>query len=203
MVLANVFMQEAYVTRLEWLWAGSTLWTAVNERDGLGDDLVPDYITSVKENGFYGWPYAYLGQHRDPRVEPQRADLVAKTIVPDIPLGSHTASLGLCYYKGQKLTAAYKEGMFIGQHGSWNRSVLTGYKVLFVPFSNGRPAGEPQDFLTGFIADKEKSEVYGRPVGVAVLPDGSLLVTDDASDVIWRINAKPVICSFCYRCFQC
>lgn len=165
-----------------------TLWTAVNERDELGDDLVPDYITSVKEGGFYGWPYSYFGQHEDPRLKGQRPDLVKKAIVPDIPVGSHTASLGLAFYKAKAFPEKYHNGVFVAQHGSWNRSVLSGYKVLFVPFKNGKASGIPEDFLTGFIADPAKSKVYGRPVCVAVLPDGSVLVSDDASNTLWQIS---------------
>ncbi|GAA4415861.1 sorbosone dehydrogenase family protein [Nibrella viscosa] len=168
------------------------LWTAVNERDELGDDLVPDYLTSVKEGAFYGWPYAYFGQHEDPRRKGERPDLVAKAVVPDVPLGAHTASLGLTFYDKTAFPANYHNGAFVGQHGSWNRSSFAGYKVVFVPFQNGKPAGRPEDFLTGFIADPggESREVYGRPVGVAVLPDGSLLVADDAGQRIWRVRAK-------------
>jgi glucose/arabinose dehydrogenase len=173
-------------------WAAGTnvLWTAVNERDGLGDDLVPDYITSVKEGGFYGWPYSYYGQHEDPRLKGQHPELVKSAIVPDLALGAHTASLGLAFYTDTKFPGKYQEGAFIGQHGSWNRSKLAGYKVVFVPFRNGRPAAEREDFLTGFIADETKSEVYGRPVGVAVANDGALLVADDVSGTIWRVSAK-------------
>ncbi len=165
------------------------LWTAVNERDALGDELVPDYITSVKKGGFYGWPYFYFGQIPDPRMEGQGADLVAKAIVPDVPVGAHTASLGLTFYTGSAFPERYRNGAFVGQHGSWNRANLSGYKVLFVPFTDGKPAGKPEDFLTGFIADAEKSEVYGRPVAVTVLPDGSLLVNDDSGDTLWQIIA--------------
>ena len=176
---------------MDWAPGTTTLWTAVNERDGLGDDLVPDYMTSVKEGGFYGWPYAYFGKNADPRMKDEpRADLVSKTIVPDVPLGSHTASLGLTFYAKKNFPAKYHNGAFIGQHGSWNRSSLAGYKVVFVPFANGKPSGAPEDFLTGFIADVSKSEVYGRPVCVAVLEDGSMLVTDDVSNVIWRVSRK-------------
>ena len=175
-----------------WLPGTHELWTAVNERDKLGDDLVPDYATSVKEGGFYGWPYAYFGKHPDPRMEgkDQRMDLVEKTLVPDVALGSHTASLGLAFYTGNTFPAKYKNGLFIGQHGSWNRKDLSGYKVVFIPFKNGKPSGQPEDFLTGFMANIEKNEVHGRPVGVTVLPDGSLLVADDASDVIWKVSYK-------------
>lgn len=175
---------------MDWAPGTSTLWTAVNERDGLGDDLVPDYITSVKKGGFYGWPYAYFGKNEDPRMKGLKPDLVAKTIVPDVQVGSHTASLGLAFYKGDKFPERYRNGAFIGQHGSWNRSALSGYKVAFVPFKNGKPAGAMEDFLTGFIADSEKGEVYGRPVGVAVSSDGAMLVADDVSNTIWRVSVK-------------
>ncbi|WP_207430946.1 PQQ-dependent sugar dehydrogenase [Sabulibacter ruber] len=175
---------------MDWAPNARTLWTAVNERDELGDELVPDYLTSVKEGGFYGWPYAYFGQNEDPRMKGQRPDLVKKTLVPDVPLGAHTASLGLAFYKRSAFPGKYRGGAFIGQHGSWNNSKLVGYKVVFVPFENGKPSGPPEDFLTGFIADAEKNQVYGRPVGIAVLPDGSLLVSDDAANTIWRVAAK-------------
>jgi glucose/arabinose dehydrogenase len=175
---------------MDWATGTHTLWTAVNERDGLGDDLVPDYATSVKENGFYGWPYAYYGKNADPRLKGERMDLVNSTITPDISMGPHTASLGLVFNDKNYLTAEYAGGMFIGQHGSWNRSVLSGYKVVFVPFTNGKPSGKPQDFLTGFIADGASSSVYGRPVGVAFTADGALLVADDAGKTIWRISKK-------------
>lgn len=166
-----------------------TLWAAVNERDGLGDNLVPDYLTSVKEGGFYGWPYAYFGQHEDPNNKGKSPDMVRKTIVPDLSLGAHTASLGLAFYRGNAFPAKYRNGAFIGQHGSWNRSVLAGYKVAFVPFVNNKPGGM-EDFLTGFIANPDKKEVHGRPVGVAVAADGSLLVADDAGNKIWRVSVK-------------
>ena len=175
---------------MDWAPTTNMLWTAVNERDGLGDDLVPDYITSVKEGGFYGWPYAYFGQHEDPRLKGVNPELVKKTLVPDVAVGSHTASLGLAFYTNNKFPAKYQGGAFIGQHGSWNRSELTGYKVAFVPFKDGKATGPMQDFLTGFIADASKSEVYGRPVGVVVTPDGVLLVADDVSGVIWRVSVK-------------
>ena len=172
-----------------WAPGTQTLWVAVNERDELGDELVPDYLTSVQENGFYGWPYSYYGQNEDPRMKDhQRPDLVKKAIVPDVSLGAHTASLGLTFYDKNAFPEKYRNGAFIGQHGSWNRSTLSGYKVVFVPFTNGKPSGAPEDFLTGFIADISKDEVYGRPVGVAVLPDGSLLVADDVSNTIWRVS---------------
>ncbi len=167
----------------------TTLWTAVNERDELGDELVPDYITSVQRDGFYGWPYAYFGPNEDPRMKGQRTDLVKKTIVPDVSLGAHTASLGLAFYNGTAFPQSYQGGAFVGQHGSWNKSTLAGYKVVFVPFTNGKSSGIPQDFLTGFIDDDKKSRVHGRPVGVCVLKDGSLLVADDASDIIWQVKS--------------
>jgi glucose/arabinose dehydrogenase len=173
-----------------WAPGTNTLWVSVNERDELGDELVPDYLTSVKENGFYGWPFSYYGQHEDPRIKDhQRPDLVAKAIVPDVPLGSHTASLGLIFYEKNNFPEKYRNGAFITQHGSWNRSILSGYKVIFVPFKNGKPSGAPEDFLTGFIDDLSKSEVYGRPVGIALLQDGSMLISDDVSNIIWRITA--------------
>ncbi len=173
-----------------WATGTNTLWTAVNERDNLGDELVPDYATSVKENGSYGWPYAYFGQNEDPRLKGENPELVEKAIVPDVALGAHTASLGLVFNDKNYLSPAYAGGMFIGQHGSWNRSVLSGYKVVYVPFQNGKPSGKSQDFLTGFVANADKSQVYGRPVSVAFANDGSLLVTDDSGKTIWRVSKK-------------
>ena len=176
---------------MDWAPGTNTLWTAVNERDELGDELVPDYMTSVKEGGFYGWPYSYYGNHEDPRMkDKQRPDLVQKAIVPDVPLGAHTASLGLAFYDKKIFPAQYQNAAFVGQHGSWNRKELSGYKVVCVPFSNGKPSGKPEDFLTGFISDVNKSEVYGRPVGVTVLQDGSMLVADDVSNVVWQVSYK-------------
>lgn len=173
---------------LGWQPQTKTLYAAVNERDELGDELVPDYLTSVKQGAFYGWPYSYYGHNVDPRRKGERPDLVQKALVPDVPLGAHTASLGLAFYDKDKFPAKYHNGAFIGQHGSWNRAQFSGYKVVFVPFENGKP-GKPEDFLTGFMANADKKEVYGRPVGVAVLPDGSLLVADDAGGKIWRVSA--------------
>lgn len=174
---------------MDWAPGTNTLWTAVNERDELGDDLVPDYLTGVQDGGFYGWPYSYFGKHEDPRLKDKnRPDLVSKAIVPDVSLGSHTASLGLAFYTGNSFPAKYNGGAFIGQHGSWNRSVLSGYKVVYVPFKNGKPSGKMEDFLSGFIATG--NEVYGRPVGVAVAKDGSLLVADDGANIIWRVSKK-------------
>lgn len=161
------------------------LWTAVNERDMLGDDLVPDYMTSVKDGAFYGWPYSYYGQHVDTRVKPPRPDLVAKAIAPDYALGSHTASLGLAFYKASAFPAHYRGGVFIGQHGSWNRRPPSGYRVVFVPFANGKPSGQPEAFLTGFLNKDDNAQ--GRPVGVAVDKAGALLVADDVGKVIWRV----------------
>jgi glucose/arabinose dehydrogenase len=175
---------------MDWEPQTKTLWTVVNERDLLGDDLVPDYLTSVREGGFYGWPYSYFGQHEDPRKKGQRPDLVAKAIKPDYALGSHTASLGLAFDRGNALPARYQGGAFIGMHGSWNRSKMVGYKVVFVRFENGKPVGMPEDILTGFIANEEKYEAYGRPVGVTIGPDGSLLVADDSGGKVWRVTAK-------------
>lgn len=162
-----------------------TLWTAVNERDMLGDDLVPDYMTSLQDGGFYGWPYSYFGQHVDERVKPPRPDLVAKAIVPDYALGPHTASLGLTFYRGDLFPAQYKGGAFIGQHGSWNRKPPSGYRVVFIPFAGGKPSGPPQAFLTGFL--NARDEAQGRPVGVAVDKTGALLVADDVGKAVWRV----------------
>lgn len=174
-----------------WAPGSNTLWTVVNERDGLGDDLVPDYLTSVQRGGFYGWPYSYFGRNPDPRMKDDpHPELVAKAILPDFSLGAHTASLGLAFSTAKTFPAKYQSGVFISQHGSWNRSVLSGYKVLFVPFSNGKPSGIAQDFLTGFITDAGKDEVAGRPVGVVVTSMGDLLVADDVSNVIWRVTPK-------------
>ena len=173
---------------MDWAPGTNMLWTAVNERDKLGDELVPDYITSVKDGGFYGWPYSYFGKNKDPRMKGEGADLVAKAIVPDVAVGSHTASLGLAFYNQDKFPAKYRNGVFIGQHGSWNKSTLSGYKVTFVPFKNGKPSGKMEDFLTGFVESEKK--VYGRPVGVTVMKDGSLLVNDDSGNTIWRVAAK-------------
>jgi glucose/arabinose dehydrogenase len=161
------------------------LWTVVNERDGLGDETPPDYLTSVREGGFYGWPYCYWGQTVDDRV-PQDPAAVATAITPDYALGGHTASLGLCWLPAGTLPG-FPDGMAIGQHGSWNRSTLSGYKLIFVPFTDGRPSGPPRDILSGFLAPDERVS-YGRPVGVAIGPDGSLLMADDVGDVIWRVT---------------
>ena len=163
------------------------LWTAVNERDELGSDLVPDYMTSVREGGFYGWPYSYFGQHVDKRVKPPRPDLVATALVPDYALGAHTASLGLAYSTGG-VAGRFGRGMFVGQHGSWNRQPRSGYKVIFVPFTNGMPSGDPVDVLTGFL-DERDGDSRGRPVGVVIDRQRALLVADDVGNVIWRVSA--------------
>ncbi|MDP9810146.1 glucose/arabinose dehydrogenase [Rhizobium tibeticum] len=163
------------------------LWTVVNERDELGPNLVPDYMTSVKDGGFYGWPYSYYGRNIDPRVMPQRPDLVAKAIVPDYALSSHVAPLGMVFNTGQGLPDAYREGAFIGEHGSWNRRSFNGYKVIFVPFQQGRPSGQPSDVVTGFLSDR--NEARGRPVGLAIDKTGALLIADDAGNTVWRVTA--------------
>jgi glucose/arabinose dehydrogenase len=161
------------------------LWTSVNERDELGNDLVPDYMTAVKEGAFYGWPYSYYGQHVDSRVDPPRPELVGRAIAPDYALGSHTASLGLAFYDGA-LLPAFKNGALVGQHGSWNRKPLAGYKLIYVPFADGKPSGPPQDVLTGFIGPE--GHAYGRPVGVAVDKAGAILLADDVGNMVWRIT---------------
>jgi glucose/arabinose dehydrogenase len=162
------------------------LWAVVNERDELGPDLVPDYLTSVRDGAFYGWPYSYYGQHLDPRVRPQRPDLVAKAIVPDYALSSHVAPLGLVFYTGTNLPAHYRGGAFVGEHGSWDRSVLNGYKVVYVPFTDGRPSGPAEDVVTGFLIDGDKAR--GRPVGLAVDAQGALLIADDTGNSVWRVS---------------
>ncbi|ETF08898.1 MULTISPECIES: sorbosone dehydrogenase family protein [Pseudomonas] len=172
---------------LAWEPTSGALWTAVNERDEIGSDLVPDYITSVKDGGFYGWPFSYYGQHVDVRVKPQNPDLVAKAIAPDYAVGPHTASLGLTFAEGNSLPAQFKEGAFIGQHGSWNRKPHSGYKVIFVPFTGGKPTGQPVDVLTGFL-DKDENAL-GRPVGVVIDQQGGLLVADDVGNKVWRVSA--------------
>lgn len=179
-----------------WAPGTNTLWTVVNERDLLGDDLVPDYLTHVKEGGFYGWPYTYFGQHSDARVKDDRPQEVVKaTVVPDVGLGSHTASLGLAFVENQQYPSRFREGAVVAQHGSWNRSTLSGYKVLFVPFKDGKPSGPPEDFITGFMADLTKDKVYGRPVGITLWKDG-FLITDDVNNIIWKVgianNAQQV-----------
>ena len=169
---------------LGWEPTSGALWAAVNERDEIGSDLVPDYMTSVKDGGFYGWPFSYYGQHVDTRIKEQRPDLVASAIVPDYALGSHTASLGLAFYDGKLLPPHYAGGALVGQHGSWNRRPRSGYKVVFVPFANGRPSGPAEDFLTDFL---HGDEAYGRPVGVVVDRTGAVLVADDVGNTVWRV----------------
>ncbi|SRX52458.1 sorbosone dehydrogenase family protein [Aequorivita sp. CIP111184] len=172
---------------MDWEPITKTLWTSVNERDGLGDNLAPDYLTSVKEGGYYGWPYTYWGSNYDPRVPIPPYVRLRKAIEPDFSLGSHTASLGLVFYTENTFPKKYKNGAFVVQHGSWNRDILSGYRVVFIPFENGKPAGKSQDFLTGFIVDPKKDEVRGRPVGAVVMPDGAMLITDDTTGHIWRV----------------
>lgn len=171
---------------LAWEPGTGVLWTVVNERDELGNDLVPDYLTSVREGGFYGWPYSYFGQHVDERVQPQQPERVATALIPDYAVGAHTAPLGLAASTGNTLPAVFANGMFIGQHGSWNRKPHSGYKVIFVPFENGKPAGVPVDVLGGFLSGE--GNAFGRPVGVALDKQGALLVADDVGNVIWRVS---------------
>jgi glucose/arabinose dehydrogenase len=170
---------------MDWEPQTGALWTVVNERDELGSDLVPDYLTSVKDGGFYGWPYSYYGQHVDTRVPPN-PEMVAKAIVPDYAVGNHTAALGLTFYEAALFPEQYRGGVFIGQHGSWNRKPLSGYKVIFVPFTGGRPTGSPIDVLSGFV-DRE-GHALGRPVGVVVDRQGALLVADDVGNTVWRVT---------------
>jgi glucose/arabinose dehydrogenase len=174
---------------MAWEPDNGALWVAVNERDELGSDLVPDYLTSVRDGGFYGWPYSYFGQHVDDRVKPTRPDLVAKAIVPDYALGPHTASLGLAWSGSTALPSRFHHGMFVGQHGSWNRKPRSGYKVIFVPFAEGVPNGQPIDVLTGFV--NGDGDAWGRPVGVMIDKRGALLVADDVGNTIWRVTARP------------
>lgn len=173
-----------------WAPGTTTLYAAVNERDELGENLVPDYFTSVQRDGFYGWPYCYWGQHQDPRVKEMKTELVKKAIIPDVSLGDHTAPIGMTFYTGKSFPAKYRNGAFIAEHGSWNRTILNGYKVVFVPFSNGRPTGKWEDFLTGFVADLDKDKVHGRPTDVVEMPDGSLLISDDVTNTIWKVSAQ-------------
>ena len=178
------------VIGLRWYPGSQTLWAAVQERDGLGDDLVPDYFTSIKTGGFYGWPYAYIGPNEDPRRKGERPDLVKKTIVPDVQLGAHVAVLDALFYTGTQFPEEYQGGAFLAFHGSWNRSKRVGYSLAFIPFKSGKPQSGPKEFLTGFMLAPEKQEVWGRPVGLFQLPDGSLLVSDDGGNKIWRISYK-------------
>jgi glucose/arabinose dehydrogenase len=171
---------------LAWQPHSGVLWTAVNERDEIGSDLVPDYMTSVVDGGFYGWPYSYFGSHVDERAQPPRPDLVERALVPDYALGAHTSSIGLTFYEGKLFPPRYFGGAFVGQHGSWNRNPRSGYKVIFVPFRNGKPSGPPEDVLTGFV--NAAGEALGRPVGVAVDRHGALLVADDVGNTVWRVT---------------
>ncbi|ASG24201.1 PQQ-dependent sugar dehydrogenase [Nitrospirillum viridazoti] len=173
---------------LSWEPQTGTLWTVVNERDELGPNLVPDYMTSVKDGGFYGWPYSYYGQNIDPRVKPQRPDLVARAIVPDYALSTHVAPLGMVFYTGSTLPSSYQGGAFVGEHGSWNRKIPNGYKVIFIPFSNGQPNGQPVDVVTGFL--DQDGRAHGRPVGLAVDKTGALLIADDVGNTVWRVTAQ-------------
>ncbi len=167
------------------------LWTVVNERDMLGDDLVPDYFTRARDGDYYGWPYSYWGRHPDTRVEPSRPDLIAKAIEPDYSLGPHVAPLGLVFYTASAFPTHYRGGAFIGEHGSWNCRQFSGYRVVYIPFANGMPSGTPEDFLTGFMADPQNGIAYGRPVGVTVDRTGALLVADDTGNMIWRVASRP------------
>jgi glucose/arabinose dehydrogenase len=175
-------------TGLQWQPQSRKLWAVANERDELGPDLVPDYLTSVQDGAFYGWPYSYYGQHVDPRVVPQRPDLVAKAIPPDYALSSHVAPLGLAMYSGENLPANYRGGAFVGEHGSWDRNPLNGYKVVFVPFKDGKPSGSAEDFVTGFL--NGDNQARGRPVGLAVDRAGALLIADDLGDTVWRVSSS-------------
>ena len=178
------------VIGLRWYPGTEALWAAVQERDGLGDDLVPDYFTAIKPGAFYGWPYAYTGPNEDPRRKGEKPDLVKKTIAPDVQLGAHVAVLDALFYTGKQFPKEYQGGAFLAFHGSWNRSGRVGYSVAFIPFSAGKPQSGPKEFLTGFMLAPEKREVWGRPVGLFQLPDGSLLVSDDGANKIWRISYK-------------
>jgi len=169
--------------------ATGEIWTTVNERDELGDDLPPDYFTSIKDGGFYGWPYSYIGDNVDPRVKPQKPDLVARAIIPEVLLGAHVAPLQFAFYTAKQFPESYWGGAFVAEHGSWNRAMRAGYQIAFVAFKNGKPSSDPVPFMTGLVPDPAGPDVLGRPVGVAVAPDGSLLVSDDGAGVIYRISA--------------
>jgi len=179
---------------MDWNPATGALWTAVNERDGLGDELVPDYITDVRAGAFYGWPYAYIGAHEDPRRRGERPDLVKRTVLPALLIQSHSAPLGIAFYEGNMFPAEYRGSAFVALHGSWNRTRRTGYKIIRVPFRSGRPTGGYDDFVVGWMSDEQSRTVSGRPVDLLVLPDGSLLISDDGAEKIWRVTysgAKP------------
>ncbi len=175
---------------MAWYPGTDTLWAAVQERDGLGDDLVPDYFTSIRNGGFYGWPYSYIGPNQDPRNHGLKPDLVARTIVPDVTLQAHVAVLDSRFYTGRSFPERYHGGAFLALHGSWNRFERVGYSVVFIPFANGRPSGPVEDFLTGFMTDPKSKEVWGRPVGLLVMNDGSLLLSEDGGNKLWRIAYK-------------
>jgi len=175
---------------LAWLPGTRTLWAAVQERDLMGDDLPPDYVTAIKDGGFYGWPYAYIGPNEDPRRKGERPDLVKKTITPDVLIQAHSAVLGLVFYKGKMFPKEFSGDAFVASHGSWNRSKRTGYKIIRIHFKNGKPVGGYEDFITGWMLDESKREVWGRPVGLLVLPDGSMLITDDGANKIWRVTYR-------------
>jgi glucose/arabinose dehydrogenase len=177
-------------TSIRWYPGTETLWAAVQERDALGDDLVPDYFTHIQQGGFYGWPYAYIGPHEDPRRKGEKPDLVKKTIVPDVLLGAHVAVLDFLFYTGKQFPAEYQGGAFLAFHGSWNRAARVGQSVVFIPFKNGKPAGAARDFLTGWMLGPDKQEVWGRPVGLMQMSDGSLLVSEDGNNKIWRVTYK-------------
>ncbi|HWS70939.1 MAG TPA: sorbosone dehydrogenase family protein, partial [Thermoanaerobaculia bacterium] len=173
---------------LAWNPVTGALWTAVNERDGLGEDLVPDFVTEVRDGAFYGWPYSYIGPNPDPRRKGEHPELVAKAVVPSVLIQSHSAALGIAFYDGKMFPAEYRGDLFVALHGSWNRAQRTGYKIIRVPMRNGRPAGGYDDFLAGWSTDPSARRVWGRPVGLLVLPDGSMLVTDDGGGVVWRVS---------------
>jgi glucose/arabinose dehydrogenase len=173
---------------LHWYPGTDTLWAAVQERDGLGDDLVPDYFTHIQQGGYYGWPFAYFGPNEEPRNKGQQPELVKKTITPDLSLGSHVAVLDFIFYQGKQFPAEYRGGAFLALHGSWNRAQRVGYNVVYVPFKNGKPAGEPKQFLSGWMLSPDKKEVWGRPVALLELPDGSVLVSEDGGNKVWRIS---------------
>jgi glucose/arabinose dehydrogenase len=175
---------------LRWYPGRDDIWAAVQERDGLGDDLVSDYLVKIQEGGFYGWPYAYTGPHEEPRHKDVAPDMVKKTLYPDVMLGAHVAVLDILFYTGQQFPEKYRGGMFLAFHGSWNRSKRVGYSITFIPFKDGKPTSGPQDFLTGWMIDEEKREVWGRPVGLLQMPDGSLLISDDGGRKIWRVSYK-------------
>jgi len=176
---------------MDWNPATGALWTAVNERDGLGDELVPDFITEVHDGAFYGWPYAYIGRHEDPRRRGERPDLVAKSTVPSLLIASHSAPLGIAFYEGTMFPQQYRGAAFVALHGSWNRTKRTGYSIIAVPFRNGQPAGGYDDFVVGWMTSPTERRVWGRPVGLLVRPDGSLLISDDGADRIWRVTYSP------------